>query len=96
VSSARQDIQAGKLEPVIPVWDPNACNAITDVLEQHRCHAELGRDFAISTGDLARCRVIPLADIQADCRSAIIINQIKTLVALENTLDAGDPGVAIP
>jgi len=83
VSQILADMHAGKTAPVIPELQPESCKDLTDLAEQHRCHGRLGHDYAISTGDISKCDVIPMEDIRQSCRTAIIVNEVKKLRALE-------------
>ncbi|MEZ5506860.1 MAG: hypothetical protein R3F38_13185 [Gammaproteobacteria bacterium] len=83
VSQILADMHAGKTAPVIPELQPESCKDLTDLAEQHRCHGRLGHDYAISTGDITKCDVIPMEDIRQSCRTAIIVNEVKKLQALE-------------
>lgn len=80
---AIEAIQAGDFTINTPDADAAACEAMTDAAAQHACHARVGHDYAISTGDLTYCRVIPVPALQASCNETIIINRIKTQYALE-------------
>ena len=83
------DIAAGKLDPQVPEVNPLACNGIADPKKQHECHGRMGHDFAVSTGDPAKCLVIPQPDIKAACRRLITINEIKQLHQLETATAPG-------
>lgn len=83
VSRILADMQAGNTAPVVPELQTESCNELTDPLEQHRCHGRIGHDFAISTGDITKCDVIPMEDIRLSCRTTIIVNEVKKLHALE-------------
>lgn len=89
VNQLLQDQQEGKLAPQKPEFNPNACANVYDPKEQHTCHGWLTHDFAVSTGDIKRCDIIPLPDIKASCQQAIIINEVKSLYTLENNSAAG-------
>lgn len=82
----RQAAEQGDLDPRDTDFDAQACDSVTDPTEQHLCHARLGLDFALSTGDMEHCKVIPLDELKAICRISITVNEIKKLYALENEL----------
>ena len=84
-------IQHRQFEPIIPEVAPLACNGIADPVKQHECHGWTGHDFAVSTGDITHCDVIPQKSIKASCQQQIVINEIKKLYALENA-----PGESTP
>lgn len=88
IQKVLDDAAEGRIKPQTATFDPEACNGITDPQEQHICFGQLGHDFAVSTKDIARCKNIPMPDIQSACQQAIIINEIKTLHALQLATDS--------
>lgn len=84
VSQIVQDISAGRTQPIIPTFDADACETIKDPAEQHRCHGQVGRNFAVASGDMKFCDAIPQDEIRVSCRTAIIVNEVKKLYALDN------------
>lgn len=86
VAACREHLQQADLTPQTTSFDAQACDAVSDPAEQHLCHARLGLDFALSTGDIERCKVIPLDELKAICRIAITVNEVKKLYALESEL----------
>lgn len=91
ITQINQDLETGKLAPVVPEVDPLACNNISDPAKQHECHAWMGHDFAVSTGEPGKCQVIPQDTIRASCLRLIIINEIKQLYSLELNTDTSPP-----
>lgn len=82
---ALKEIQAGNLAVNLPdVQDTAACDLLSGPEAKQACHAKIGHDYAISTGNLAHCSVIPLPDLQASCNETIMVNRVKTQYALEN------------
>lgn len=88
ITTVLNDAKAGKIKPEIPTFDPAACNEITDPAEQHKCFGWMGHDFAVSTNDIERCQSIPMPDIQSACQRAILVNEIKTLHAMQQATDS--------
>ena len=77
------DLEAGEFAPSIPEVNPLACDSVSDPAKQHECHAWMGHDFAVSTGESGKCQVIPQDAIRASCVRQITINEIKTLYSLD-------------
>lgn len=88
VGLAITDIESGKTEPEIPAFDPEVCNGITDTNELHKCRGKMSHDFAVSSGNIKKCGVIPWPDIKLSCQQAIIINEIKKLYGVELALES--------
>lgn len=84
-----KDIAAENFSPTMPEINPLACNDITDPKKQHDCHGWMGHDFAVSTGDASKCRIIPQPVIKASCLRLIKINEIKQLYGLETASTSG-------
>ena len=80
---AIKTLNSGNITPNQPEFDANQCAALTDAKQQHNCHGKLGHDFAVSTGDISRCAIIPQQDIKDSCQLMITLNEIKKLYALE-------------
>ncbi len=82
---ALNDIRSGNLAVTHPqVQDTSTCDLISGPEAKQTCHAKIGHDYAVNTGDLALCRVIPVAELLASCHETIMVNRIKTQYALEN------------
>lgn len=78
-------IHSGDLTPSKPTSDPAVCETIKETAAQQKCLAEVARDFAIGSGDLKYCRVIPDSEIQASCHITILVNRTKTQYTLLQT-----------
>lgn len=82
---ALTDIRAGNFAVTLPdVQDTSACELMSGPEAKQACHAKIGHDYAVSTGDVANCRVIPLPELSASCNETIMVNRVKTQYALEN------------